>query len=496
VQKLFSFILHALLDFRAWIASTVVFDVNLQASTPSIHQIRPEKLWLYCLLARTVIAKEENATTGVYGEGIDEWLPGRPEEVSMRHLKLLLVLLAVVVIVVPSAQGASSPSSSRRDVFALSKWAEEHGIVMHKSLQWKQYDSADDKDGNWGLELKEPVPRGTTLLQVPRNLVLDADRIRSEFKIRDGAERLQQALQQLGDFGIHEEVFLIFLKLLRCSKDRDSPWTPWIEALPKKFPEFSSAEKECLPFYAKYAADYQDKKFEAFCQASAKLGEYKGTDPRESETLKWACNAVGSRCWKTEPRNEDDVANTELVPVGDMFNHREPPNVAITHDEGCVNFVYKGDADENNKDLYITYGQPHNPHRFLVIFGFVPEDMPFVWSHLAYADNPFSVDASKMVFQTADGMIPKIVWDAVLYALLQPPPGSTPAYTEEQHAKYKKFTSDVLSNHVAKQLAELAELRQKIETTEGENMDMIRRHNEFLTSVFSKVQKNIENTDG
>lgn len=362
---------------------------------------------------------------------------------------------------------------------------------MHGNLQWKQYDS-----NNWGLELKEPVPPGTTLLQVPRSVVLDADCIRDELRQHDGGDKLQQALERLGgNFGQHEEGFLIFLKLLRCSKDRDSQWSPWIQALPKKFPEFTEAEKECLPFYAKYAAGYQDKKFQAFCQAAAELGEWKQDDPLDTERLKWAFHAVGSRFWKTKPLNEDEDSNSELVPVGDMFNHREPPNVATTHDGGMVNFVYRGDADGNNKDLFISYGQPSNPHRFLAIFGFVPDDMPRVWSHVAYPNNPFTADVPNMVFDAKTGRIPKIVWDAVLYGLLEPPPGETPVYTKEQHVKYRKYTLPVLKTHLANQLQELATLRQKIEMTQGENLALIRQHNEFLTRVFSKVQANLESGD-
>ena len=129
---------------------------------------------------------------------------------------------------------------------------------------------------------------------------------------------------------------------------------------------------------------------------------------------------------------------------------------------------------------------------FLVIFGFLPQDIPQVWSHIAYPNNPFSAEVPQMVFRAKDGMVPKIVWDAVLYALLQPPPGETPVYTKEQHTKYKKFTFDVLRTHVAKQLEELTELRQKMDTTAGENLDLVRRHNEFLTTVFSRVQKHLE----
>lgn len=361
---------------------------------------------------------------------------------------------------------------------------------MNEKLQWKKYDSNDDT--NWGLELTEPVPAGTMLLQVPHTLVLRADSLQDEFLESDG-DNLRRALERLGDFEIHTQAFLIVLKLLRQCKKEDSQWAPWIEAMPKSFPEFSSAEKECMPMYAKAAADYQDQKFKAFCAAAKELGEWKEDDPQATELLKWAFNAVSSRFWKTEPKTVDQKATSELVPIGDMFNHREPANVAITHGPDSVNFVYKGDANDD-KALYISYGSSYNPHRFMVVFGFCPE-MPEVWSHLHYPNNPFSEDASKMVFRTADGGIPENVWDAVLYALLDQPGMSfdNPKYTkEEMHQKYRKYTTTVLRNHVNQNLEHLKELRQKIETTEGENLDLIRQHNEFLTQVFSRVQANLE----
>ena len=126
--------------------------------------------------------------------------------------------------------------------------------------------------------------------------------------------------------------------------------------------------------------------------------------------------------------------------------------------------------------------------------------MPYVWSHLTYPNNPFSANVPHMVFRTHDGAIPKIVWDAILYALMEDPPKSSddpvvvPTYTVEQHTKYRKHTLGVLMHHVQKQLDELVQLRQtKIDTmdtssnTSSNNLELIRQHNTFLTTVFSKV---------
>jgi hypothetical protein len=443
------------------------------------------------------------------------------------HATLLLVALYCMVF------SRCRASSSPRNVNHLSRWANEQGVVMHDSLQWKQQtdddgdgDGEEKNDDNIGLELKESVEPGTVLLKVPRSIIFDARCIRKELE-DESPEKVQKALEKLGQFGLgqHTDGFLIFVKVLRCCQEGESSlWDPYIRSLPRNFVEFSTTEKSCLPYYAKYITDYQEEKFDAFCKAALESGLVdsidSSSDNDDFHQAKWAFLSVSSRFWKTSAATEagkaaaitkgttatddNDNATTELVPVGDMFNHREPPNVAITHEGDFVNFVYKGntgsDPEATTKDLYITYGQPSNPHRFLGIFGFVPvDDMPNAWSHIVYPNNPFADDVEKMVFRTADGDVPKQVWDAVLYALLEPrhPPGQPPAFTDAQHKKYRKYTVDVLQTHIDKQLQELNALREKIKTVEAlgtaskntKNMSLVRQHNEFLTDVFVKAQQ-------
>ncbi|CAB9510279.1 expressed unknown protein [Seminavis robusta] len=435
-----------------------------------------------------------------------------------------LFVLSAILSLPWLATGSSSEGS--RNVLALSEWAQEQGIVMHSSLKFKEYKNADDDDeasSNWGLELAEAVKPGTVLLQVPRQLCLEASALRNEFEQTLGASKLQLALDALGpEFAkLHEDNFWIVLKLFqlcRCQSNDNSSsnnkWSPWIQAIPRAFTRFNKEEQECLPYYAKYAAEYQDQKFDAFCKAAAAMGELSTQDNNikddDTQQLLWAFQAVGSRFWKTQPPADSPAQPTsELVPIGDMFNHREPPNVKIqSHQDGSVNFIY--DGDEGEKDLYITYGQSSNPHRFLVIFGFCPtaQFMPTMWSQLTYPDNPFSADVANMVFQVNDNddnespvIIPRVIWDAVLYALDEPPKDAPPpTYTVERHNRphVKKYTRQVLEHHVAQQLSELAACREKIETmgSTTKNMELIRQHNAFVTGVFERVEKHLQETSG
>lgn len=388
-----------------------------------------------------------------------------------------------------------------REVSALSIWARQKGVEMHENLEWVKYEHAEN---DWGLELKAPVPPGTSLLKVPKDLALRSDVLQNEFASQDG-DKLKAALKKLGDYAIHQEVFFIVMKLYRCRKDGDaSQWCTWVEAMPKTYPVFNDAEKACLPAYAKHAADYQAAKFKAFCDAAEAL---EGA-PVDIDALTWAFGAVSSRCWKPVVSETDSTratSMTELVPVGDMFNHREPPNVALTHDDdGSVNFIYKGNVG-NSKDergLYLTYGSSWNPHRFLVMFGFCDTSMPHVWSQLVLPpNNPHGDDPANMVFGTADGSIPIVMWDAILYELLR----STKAgqvttdnmYSQEElREKYKFATTTVLRGQVNHNLEELEELRQKIDAIRvGNNIGLIRQHNEFLTSVYSRALSQLDEDD-
>ena len=416
----------------------------------------------------------------------------------------------------------------------LSTWATQQGVWMHEDLKWKEF----VEDDNWGLQLEKPVPKGTVLLKVPRSLALDANVIQHEMIQEFGADIISKVTTNLDQFATHIEGFWIFYKLLKLSlfitdiEDADNNvhqrWRPWIRSLPTKYIQFSKEEKECLPFYARHIVQYHERKFEAFYKTVCEM--LPGLIANKDHA-RWAFDAVNSRFWKAVDNNnvstdidDEDGSNdpssvsttssssapsssSELVPVGDMFNHREPPNVAITHsDDGYINFIYKGDDDDDNAnclDLFITYGQPSNPHRFLSTFGFIPteQDMPKVWSHIAYPNNPFCgpEDVENMVFHVKNGYIPTIVWDAVLFSLLQPSDSTTRIYyTKEQHTKYRKYTLPVLKTHIENQIKELEELRTKIESMDtttaikDSNLPLIRQHNAFLTTAFTRVQEYLE----
>eukprot|EP00977_Amphora_coffeiformis_P028483 scaffold35458_cov183-Amphora_coffeaeformis.AAC.1 len=171
---------------------------------------------------------------------------------ALLSLQLLLLLSSSRI---KGTAASSSPSSSRQNVGSLlSQWAAEHGVVVHEHLQFKPYDDDDDDDDddgdNWGVQLAQPVPRGTLLLQVPRHLVLEARQCRQDILSRvasesfvngnkDEASIRSLVQQRLGKFSSHQDNFYIFLALYCAVKDDDNntshhkKWAPWIQSLPR-----------------------------------------------------------------------------------------------------------------------------------------------------------------------------------------------------------------------------------------------------------------------
>jgi hypothetical protein len=219
---------------------------------------------------------------------------------------------------------------------------------------------------------------------------------------------------------------------------------------------------------------------------------------------------VFTRCWG-EDSDDDDESECDIVPMGDMFNHADPANVAIYYDEEeHCNIILKHDV-EAGSPLRLSYGKSTNPAKFLTIFGFVDESQPTIFCQVL-ASKPsqrhvdIGYDTSKMVFRTNDGAIAQEVWDVMLFSMLDQVPQVQEAFYQAHmkgnfatktaiHRHFFLETSTLLKNHVDRTLKELQALLDKIdeqEISKHERLPMIRRHNKFVQQTFSKVKANLD----
>jgi hypothetical protein len=394
-----------------------------------------------------------------------------------------------------------------RDLSSLRQWAADHSVRWADGFELVDYGSNDD----WGVSLDQVPQEGGVIMQVPRSLVWNAQDVCDE--LLQETPELSESLQVFDSGGLqeHKAEFVLFLKLLKEVKNESSLWRPWIDSLPQSFSTgicFSESEKECLPIVTRALAEVHRIEFLRFCHVASTL-DVSWFDVEDADLHKWAFNVVYTRCWGSSKTG--NLSETDMVPVGDMFNHRHPANIYVENEAETVDFCHKGNSDKP-KDLYLSYGGRSNPHRFLVIFGFVDESMQECYSEISFPNVDSRQqklgcdDKDKMVFSCETGAIANSVYDSILYALLQGHPDEQTALYEAHvsgnkeakkaiHDRYALQVEAVLYNHVTSKLLALNRLATKIQTHEPTpNLKLIAKHNAFLTNVFLKVKASLEKT--
>lgn len=407
--------------------------------------------------------------------------------------------------------------SSDRDISSLGDWAAKNQISISPSTSIT-LDSGD----NYGITLNKSTKQYETILSIPKELVLDSESIRKEWY-----EDLKPALDYIENSGLDESTlnFVLIVKIIyEHNRKEESTWYEWIESLPRVFDTgvcMDEVELDCLPPFALALANFEIQQLEIFQRAYEML---KGTpiyvDGTTDESFNWAFNVILTRCWRyAQDNDDDDLVRPIAVPFGDMFNHKEPPNVMVQDADSldAVEFVLCEDMDVpegEERGLFLSYGLT-NPHRFLTVFGFCDETMPEVFSQLLFSKptpelvNLGCEDRSKIVYRTADGGVSTAVWDCILYTLLAQVPQEQKdfyaAHLEENfekkaeyHRKYALEEALTLRNHVDETAMEFKDLVTKIdamdevERSTHPRLDMIRRHNHFLYRTFDKVRQRID----
>ena len=198
-----------------------------------------------------------------------------------------------------------------------------------------------------------------------------------------------------------------------------------------------------------------------------------------------------------------------IIPMADFFNHGYPPNVEWTFDESGNCIVVMTQDVEAGAPLHISYGQPTNPSRFLATFGFLNE-APATYCKLLIP-NPsremrdIGYDPERMLFSTVDGGIAEEVWDVVLFSRLerqaalasdkqafyQAVMSGDDATKQRIHSKYYDTTSKALKRHVEGVMAEIFDLKVKMnayDSSRHPRLPLLMKHNDMVYKTFDKVR--------
>lgn len=391
-------------------------------------------------------------------------------------------------------------------------WANYYGI-RQENFQ------IDPEGDNWGAIAVRDAPQGSRVLMVPSTLHLTTMRIRQE---DDFANFEPIIAQRIAPSMTHGEIalanhFYLFLKVLKeYELGTNSPYFPWLDALPRKFStaiHFTPQELDCLPPFVRALSQRDQANYQLFVQTlqSLSIPSISDSTKATTELTQWAFDVVFTRA-----RASVETKEAEIIPMSDMLNHDSTPNVEVQYDnEGTAHLVLLRDVRAGDK-LYKSYGHPTNPSRFLATYGFHDMSPPATYCKLfpEFVDGPvpqelidLGFDYTTMVFFPQTGGIAEPVWDVMLYSIL----GEMQEFNsqaqfhrahvqgdtqtkQEIHNRYRTTTCQALLRHVETMLQELQRCKEGLDDDAmiTSNMPMIAGHNEFVRLTFCKVQKTLQ----
>ncbi|KAL3936458.1 MAG: hypothetical protein SGBAC_008223 [Bacillariaceae sp.] len=394
-----------------------------------------------------------------------------------------------------------------RDLDAFKAWTEENGVLLADGL-----DLSSSPSGDWLISLSKPINEAQVLMTIPKDLRLSSTTVRDELG-SDVVEAVEYLKSKKLDEQSHQ--FYLWIRVLQeYEKGEASKWHGWMKSLPRSFNSavcMDEEELECLPPFAWSLAKMVRFHHEAFLEAinmieDSVLGD--GTKD-DKEVLLWAFNVVFTRCWGKE--DFDDKNRHDLVPMGDMFNHGDPPNTFIDYDEVTddCHIILKEDVDPSTP-LKLSYGHSRVPSKFLSVFGFVDESQSEIFCQMLVADPTkrhveVGYDTDKMLFDTRDGTIADVIFDVTLYSILEQVPELQEKFykahvDKDKEAKdflrqqYHLETCIMIKNHIDSSLRIFEEVLQKcvnLNPEEHPRLETIYKHNLFFHQTFHKAQGKI-----
>jgi hypothetical protein len=396
--------------------------------------------------------------------------------------------------------------TAQREVGQFQEWAGQCGVQPENGFCLVE----DLVEGNeeWYAATATGGAQGSRVLYVPNEMILSSARIAQEYQ--GYVEPSFQVLESMGVYHLNQQFYLFLKILIEYESGAESPYYPWMAALPRKWDTAASMDDfclSCLPPFIKSLCQVERNQLAAFREALQAF-EYLSPESKADEELaKFAYNVVFTRSW---PAGD---AEHQIIPVADMLNHGYPANVALSYDQngGCEVILTENVAP--GEALHLSYGQPTNPSRFLATFGFLNE-APATYCKILVS-NPsqelkdVGYDPCRMLFDTSNGAISQEVWDVMLYSRLELRPEMeeyTRAFHQAHmmgdedtkaaiHGKFFSGTRGALQRHVLNILAEIADLAVKMnsyDSSKHPRLPLLKKHNDMVTSTFMKVSANLD----
>jgi hypothetical protein len=320
----------------------------------------------------------------------------------------------------------------------LLQWAVDSGIEFAPGTE-----IVADSEGDWGIELVQSQQQGTAILTIPSDLILST----RSFEGSQLYSWMKQIMSSETKF--LPECLLAVGLLGELSKGESSPWQPWFESLPTDFSTgifLDSFERPHVQRMAPTLLKEHEKQWETCNSLITKLVTDTSTDnllprilrtwltsqPNLSLTVQWVFSIVLTRSWRTP-----DGKHAQLVPLGDFLNHHgQDANVrpCIRKGDNALQLCLIEDVNcscDQPACIHLTYGNSHQPARFLVNFGFCDTSAALIDAqvdqYLARKGLPPisdekiwpPLDPSQLVVSSENGAVAEDVWVVFLLKVLR-----------------------------------------------------------------------------
>lgn len=403
--------------------------------------------------------------------------------------------------------------STPRDVGVFDEWATQCGVQRVEGFQLIQTNEQDDDDDDVSVVTTQEIPANCPVLFVPNEMILSSNRVVQELG------RLHDAEEHLRGMGVADQLreFYLMIKLLvEYEKGDESPWFPWLNALPRKFCNgvaMTSFCLECLtPLAAVLAMREQSNLMNIDVSSVPFLSEETKNNPN---LVKWAFQIVCTRSFQASDGSPDLFQTKEgssdlrIPPMADMFNHGSEAEVELRYDEQGNLYAQTTKNVPAGSALSMSYEDATNPSYLFMRYGFVDESAPATFCKIMmppFVSQPLQdlgCAHNRMLFYKETGEVSQEVWDVLLYQLL----GSVDDNSREEfynahmrgdnetkqnyHRHFWPQTSAKLLRHLdtfLKQVDDITAKAGKEDAMENPRLPLIMRHNNFVKAIFLKVR--------
>lgn len=209
----------------------------------------------------------------------------------------------------PLASVIDINENAERDLGTMDEWATACGVQKIGGFQLTTEDGRD-----FSVMTTEPLEEGSPLLYIPSGMILTTSKAREELRQMGS---IQDAVDQLNRLGANDQVprFYLYIKILvEYERGDQSPWFPWLNAMPRLYFNAVSMTDfcyECLPPLVFALSRAERVKADNFFDVLQKVDFLSPATKSNKELSNWAYNIVTTRCW-----GPDD--DKQIIPMADM----------------------------------------------------------------------------------------------------------------------------------------------------------------------------------